>query len=174
MMLTSKDILVVLKLACNGDDQWTQVRLATDLGLSPSQVSYSLARLEAARLYSKVIRRVSRAALEEFLIHGVKYAFPAQRGSITRGLPTAYAAPPLSNQIRQSDEPPPVWPVAHGTIRGYAFEPIDEHAPDAALRDKQLYELLALVDALRDGRARESALAATELKARLGISYCPQ
>jgi hypothetical protein len=38
----------------------------------------------------------------------------------------------------------------------------------AALRDDKLYELLALVDAIRDGRAREREIAARELKKRLG------
>jgi hypothetical protein len=28
-------------------------------------------------------------AVEEFLIHGVKYAFPVQRGEATRGMPTS-------------------------------------------------------------------------------------
>ena len=169
-MLTSKDILVVMKLASGDDDSWTQAQLAHELKLAPSQVSYSLSRLEGARLYNKALRRVSRPAVEEFLVHGVKYAFPAQRGSGTRGLPTAYAAPPLCDLIRQPDEPPPVWPTVNGTIRGYAFEPLDDHVPDAALRDRKLYEMLALVDALRDGRARESTLAAAELKMRLGVS----
>jgi len=36
--------------------------------------------------------------------------------------------------------------------------------PDAALRDSALYEKLALVDALRDGRVRERKLAEQELK----------
>ncbi len=168
MVLTTKDMLVVIKLFCQGDEPWTQGQLAQEIGLAPSQVSYSLARLAAARLFNKTLRSVVRPALEEFLIHGVKYAFPAQRGGVTRGLPTAYAVPPLSDLIRQPDEPPPVWPTVHGTVRGYAFEPLDEHVPAAALRDGRLYELFALVDALRDGRARESTLAATELKARLG------
>jgi hypothetical protein len=36
--------------------------------------------------------------------------------------------------------------------------------PEAALRDPALYEKLALVDALRDGRVRERKLAEQELK----------
>jgi hypothetical protein len=42
--------------------------------------------------------------------------------------------------------------------------------PQAALEDKRLYELLALVDALRDGRARERELAVKELTKRLEVS----
>ena len=45
--------------------------------------------------------------------------------------------------------------------------PLYRTVPAAALRDPILYELLALVDALRDGRARERQLAAQELIARL-------
>ena len=40
--------------------------------------------------------------------------------------------------------------------------------PKAALKDNRLYELLVIVDAIRDGRAREREIAIKELKARLG------
>jgi hypothetical protein len=39
--------------------------------------------------------------------------------------------------------------------------------PKAAIRDPGLYELLALVDALRDGRARERKLAQQMISDRL-------
>ena len=52
-------------------------------------------------------------------------------------------------------------------MRGYAFSPLYPSVPAAALQDSRLYELLALVDAIRDGRARERNLAAKELEARL-------
>ena len=107
------------------------------------------------------------AALLEFLVHGVKYAFPPKRGALTRGMPTGYAAPPLNKVIVGSSEPPPVWPFAEGTVRGEEFEPLYPSVPQAAARDSRLYELLALVDAVRDGRARERNLAAKELEARL-------
>ncbi len=32
------------------------------------------------------------AALDEFLTQGVRYAFPAEEGAMTRGMPTASAA----------------------------------------------------------------------------------
>ncbi len=107
-------------------------------------------------------------ALEEFLVHGVKYSFPAERGSLTRGVPTAYAAPPLNAIISASEsEHPPVWPDPQGSARGYKMEPLYESVPKAAKQDKDLYELLALVDAIRDGRARERTLAADYLHKRL-------
>jgi len=39
--------------------------------------------------------------------------------------------------------------------------------PQAALKDDELYQLLALVDALRDGSAKERELAKRELSTRL-------
>jgi hypothetical protein len=86
---------------------------------------------------------------------------------MTRGIPTAYAASPLKEKIAPDSEPIPVWPYAEGTVRGYSFSPLHKNAPLAALEDPKLYELLALVDGLRDGRARERELAIRELKVRL-------
>ena len=43
--------------------------------------------------------------------------------------------------------------------------PLHPCVPGAALRDALLYELLALFDALRVGRARERGMAATRLQA---------
>jgi len=114
--------------------------------------------------------RLNRSALLEFLLHGVRYAFPAEKGSPTRGVPTSYAAAPLRKSIADAGELPPVWPYADGPVRGYSFTPLHKNVPQAALEDKRLYELLALVDALRDGRARERELAVKELTKRLEVS----
>jgi hypothetical protein len=86
---------------------------------------------------------------------------------VTRGVPTSYAAPPLARQIAGGADLPPVWPYAEGKQRGVGLEPLYKTVPAAALRDPVLYELLALIDALRDGRARERRLAEQELSARL-------
>ena len=109
-----------------------------------------------------------KKSLEEFLIHGVKYAFPPDHGGLTRGVATGYAAPPLKGMISQPNETPPVWPDPEGDTRGYEFSPLYKTVPKAALKDKMLYELLTIVDAIRDGRAREREIAIEELKARLG------
>ena len=99
-------------------------------------------------------------------MHGVKYAFPPERGGITRGLPTAGAAEPRNRKVMQED-PMPVWPFEDGPARGYSFSPLHKNVPRAASRDPGLYELLALVDAIRGGRARERELAQRELSTRL-------
>jgi hypothetical protein len=92
---------------------------------------------------------------------------PGSTGAPTRGVPTSYAALPLSKTIAEAGELPPVWPFADGKVRGYSFAPLHKNVPQAALADERLYELLALVDALRNGRARERNLASQELTRRL-------
>jgi hypothetical protein len=165
--LLPQDVLVLAKLVSYGGRRPPMAQMATELGLSPSQVHASLKRLERSRLVAPQTNQPHLRAVEEFLLHGVKYAFPAFRGEATRGTPTAYAAPPLSEQIAAGGDPPPVWPDAEGKVRGLTLEPLHRAAPAAARKDPVLYELLALVDALRDGRVRERQIAERELTARL-------
>jgi hypothetical protein len=105
--------------------------------------------------------------MEEFLVHGLKYVFVPEKGEMTRGMLTSYAAVPLRDNFVESSEPPPVWPDPEGDVRGMAFSPIYKLAPAAAKLDSELYELLVLIDAIRDGRAREVDFAVKELKKRL-------
>jgi hypothetical protein len=164
-MLKPQDILVLLKLAA-GAPSWTFDSLARDLGLSASAVHRSLDRAEAAGLYDSKRREVRIASLTEFLTHGVQYVFPATWGGEARGLPTAWGAPPLSGQLLSAGNPP-VWPEARGKARGVALKPLHPAVPEAAQRDSRVWELLALVDAIRIGGARERSLAARELRKRL-------
>ena len=147
-------------------------QMSVDLSISSSEVHAALKRLAFARLVSSDAEgnRPLLEAVEEFLVHGVKYAFPAKRGELTRGVPTSYAAPPLNRAIESGSEPPPVWPFPEGQHRGVSLEPLYKSAPAAALRDPLLYEFLALIDALREGRARERKLAEKELVARIRSS----
>lgn len=146
--------------------------VAADLNMSPSEVHAAIKRLRQARLLHgpEMEDKPNFSALEEFLLHGVKYAFPAEHGEVTRGVPTSFAAPPLKNEIALGAELPPVWPWREGETRGIALEPLYKTAPAAALRDHALYQLLALVDAIRDGRARERKIAEKELITRLRTS----
>ena len=172
MILKPQDVVVLLKLVALGPEPWTFQRLAVELSISQSEVHAGVRRAVAARLMSDATTasgRPVRDALLEFLVHGVKYAFPPERGALTRGVPTGYAAPPLNKLIVGSSDPPPVWPYAEGSVRGLAFAPLYPSVPAAALKDARLYELLALVDAIRDGRARERTLAAKELESRLAM-----
>lgn len=51
------------------------------------------------------------------------------------------------------------------------LEPLYKSVPQAALRDPILYQFLALVDAIRDGRARERKIAERELVYRLRATH---
>lgn len=165
--LLSQDVVVLAKLVSYGGSRPSIAQMSGDLALSPSQVHASLKRLERSRLVDGQTGRPLLKAVEEFLIHGVKYAFPVQRGETTRGMATAYAAPPLNDQIVDSGDLPPVWPDPDGEVRGVTLEPLHKAAPKASRRDPVLHELLALIDALRDGRVRERQSAEKELGARL-------
>jgi hypothetical protein len=86
---------------------------------------------------------------------------------MARGMPTAHSAPPLSGHLTD-DGPALVWPFPEGQARGMAVDPLCKHVLAAAERDRAFYEMLALVDALRIGRARERALAEEHLREHLG------
>jgi hypothetical protein len=165
VLLKPQDILVTLKLVLMPDPAYTV--LAASLGMSASEVHASVRRASLCGLVSSSGRRPIHRALEEFLVHGAKYVLPAERGGMTRGMLTGYAAPPLRGMIIADGTPPPVWPDAEGDATGTAFEPIYRSVPFAARQDPALYELLVLVDALRGGRAREVKLAHQELSKRL-------
>ncbi len=155
--LKPQDLFVLLALIARGAKPAGYAELAAQTGLAVSALHASLKRAELSRLLMFEARRptVFRAQLQEFVLHGAKYAFPAVSGGLSRGVPTGYAAPPLNALIAASSDPVPVWPSAHGTVRGLALAPLYPTAPNAALRDPLLYELLALFDAVRSGRARE-------------------
>jgi hypothetical protein len=157
MNLKPQDVVVILKLCVYGPERPSFAQIGMDISMSASEVHAAVKRAQAAGLLHRadIGGRPNVSALEEFLVHGVKYAFPAEHGKMTRGLPTSYAAAPLSQLFVFDDEPIPVWPYREGTRRGIALTPLYKTVPEAARRDPQLYKLLALVDAIRDGRTRE-------------------
>lgn len=169
MVLRPQDVFILLKLITLEGKGWSYASLAQDLFMSPSEVHAGMKRAIAARLIDSKSNFPIKRALEGFLIHGVKYAFPPDRGGLTRGIPTSYAGPPMVDLIAQPDEPPPVWPDPESAVRGYEFSPLYSSVPKAVNRDRILYELLVLVDSIRDGRAREREIAIKELRARLKV-----
>jgi hypothetical protein len=169
MALKPQDLYVVLKLVAAGLKRPPYSHLAAELLMSPSEVHACVKRAQASGLlHGKALGdRPNVAALEEFLVHGLKYAFPVERGEMTRGVATSYGAPPLDHLLVPTQEPVPVWPYAEGKQRGLSLAPLYPTAPEAALRDEAFYQLLTLSDALRDGRVRERKIAQAELHRRL-------
>jgi hypothetical protein len=169
MILKPQDLLVVLKLVAISGDGWTYPKLAIELGMSPAEVHAGIRRAMQAQLAFQHDARIlpNINAIGEFLLHGIRYVFMPDRGEITRGVPTISAAPPLMDKLVSSGDPPPVWPDPEGEIRGQSFSPLYTSVPAAARKDKRLYELLVLVDAIRGGNARERSMAGIELQKRL-------
>lgn len=164
-----QDVCVVLKRIAGGPRRASYAQLGSELVMSPSEVHASEKRAEASGLLHGrgLGNRPNFSALEEFLVHGLRYVFPAERGPLTRGVPTSYGAAPLRELIAAGEEPIPVWPHAEGKQRGVSLAPLYKTAPAAGLRDPRFYELLTLADALRDGRIRERKIAEAELRRRL-------
>jgi DNA-binding Lrp family transcriptional regulator len=162
MLTKPQDIVVALKITL-GDGFGSYSELGHALGMSASEVHAGVRRLVEARLLDPETKRVRGEALRNFLVHGVPYAFPASPKEVTRGMPTAWAAPAMAGKFSTSDQLPPVWPDPNGKVQGVAVQPLYPSVPGAAGRDPALYDLLALVDALRIGRARERGIAEKEI-----------
>ena len=169
MGVAPQDVLVMLKLVAIGRRDWSYNNLAMELDISPSQAHSAVRRALSARLALRHNDRIAPQSnnLEEFLVHGLKYLCIPRRGELTRGIPTAHGAPPLFDMLTEPQDIVPVWPHPEGKVRGESFSPIFRSAPEASMRDSELYQLLALVDAIRGGRARERTLASRELSKRL-------
>jgi len=166
MVTKPQDIVVALKL-CLNEARRSYADLGQELGMSASEVHAAVRRLGEAKLVDPETKEIRREALRNFLVHGVPHAFPASPKEVTRGMPTAWAAPVLSDKISASGQIPPVWPDPEGQVQGTAVQPLYGSVPGAARNDPALYDLLALVDALRIGRARERSLAEQEITVRL-------
>ncbi|WNJ20937.1 hypothetical protein [Pontibacter sp. G13] len=160
-----QDILVLLKINLMEDQKWTQIDLAQALFMSQSEISASLKRSTYSKLLYEKGRKVQRPLLMKFIQYGLPFSFPQQPGPVLRGIPTAHSAPPLKEEILSDTVY--VWPSSKGKVRGQSIQPLYPSVGEAILVDQQLYELLALIDAVRIGRARERNLALDILNQRL-------
>lgn len=167
IQLRPQDILLLFKLLSRSMKEARIVDIANDLGLSASEVSQGLERLLTARLVKENKREVISANALDFIIYGARYAFPISVGPVLRGIATAHSAKPLVDKIVSSAEDKYIWGSSEGEERGQSLIPLYPSVPMAAKRDSKLYELLALFDSLRIGRAREQKIAAEELKSRI-------
>jgi hypothetical protein len=180
--MKSQDIVILLKLVSLEDqigqgrlnemvgaDPFALRTLESALGISKTEISASLRRNIAAALAIKSSDRpkVNRRNLTDFVRHGLKYVFPASPGAPQRGVATGFAAPMLEGQLVSSGADIYVWPYAEGDRRGLSVTPLFKSVPEAALKDKRLYELLALIDAIRLGNPREANLAQDRFEKRM-------
>ena len=165
--LKALDILVVLAVHDLDANPWTYSTLAKRLYISDSQAHGAVQRAVGARLLDGTSRHVRNSGVLEFLEHGIRYAFPVEPGPFTRGVPTAASAPPLDTLLRRDSTGELVWPDVDGTMMGQSVSPLHSGVPAVAITYPSLHQLLALVDSLRLGGARERDLAVRELRNRL-------
>lgn len=183
--MKSQDIVILLKLASlqeqelhgeiaeslSREDRYSARGLETSLGISKSEVNAAINRSIASGLALKGRNfgrpTLNRRNLCNFIIHGLKFVFPAKPGAITRGISTSFAAPMLEKILMSAGEYIYVWPYANGKEMGQSVKPLFKSVPEAALQDVHLYEYLALVDAIRLGNQREVGLAGEWLSKKL-------
>lgn len=167
-VLKPQDLAVALKLVVLRGRWLSYAALGEAMHLSRYEAHAAVQRLLAARLLDVVegSPRPVMDVLRSFVVYGAPHAYPPVRGELTIGFPTAQAVPPLKGKVAV-DELPPVWPHPEGIARGQGLLPLYEKLPLAARDDPALYELLALLDALRIGQGRERELARQLLEQRL-------
>ena len=166
--LLPQDVVVLAKLVSYGGGRPPIAQVAGDLALSPSQVHASLKRLERSRL-------IDHSDGQTPLEGGRRVSDPRREirvsGSARRGHPWhADGARGFSAERPDRGERRPAAGVA-GCGRARYAAPRSSHCTRPRRkppgRTLSLHELLALIDALRDGRVRERQLAEKELSARL-------
>ncbi|EGV28837.1 hypothetical protein ThidrDRAFT_3488 [Thiorhodococcus drewsii AZ1] len=143
--------------------------LESSLHLSKSEISQSLRRSMAVglamRSRSDGLPQANVGALLQFIIYGLKYVFPATPARVVRGIPTGFSAPVLRGAVAGAEQW--VWSDPLGTASGQTIAPLYRSVPKAVRQDAQLYTMLALIDAIRLGRAREQSEATRILETLL-------
>lgn len=162
--MRAQDVLVACKLAVGVPSGLTLQQMSSALLMSVSDVHGALSRNRDAGLVRPIeagarrrgVAPVDHRALQEFLVHGVGYVFPAKRSALAVGIPTALTEDSLS-----VGDLPIVWSSPEGTIRGESIEPLHKSVPLVASRDAAMHALLSAIDVLRLGdRAKRDAAVA--------------
>lgn len=161
------DILIAFLLTSEPEHRWEFAEIGAALHVGSATAHRAVGRLERSGLVDASSRQVRRLALEEFVCHGLRYVFPAELGAPSLGVPTAHSAPVMASRVASRSSEVIVWPSELGQARGASLTPLHPSAAAVALERPLLYELLALADVLRLGRAREVQIARESLSRRL-------
>lgn len=154
--------------------------LAEAVGIGAGEWSRAMARLRACHLaLPEGERLIVLSSLEEFVLHGLRYVFPAEIGTAGVGLQTAWAGPnwrplPAAKQVYGDDRERPVmaW-SGEGVSRGLLVAPLYPTAPRMAAQCPVMYAAIARIDSLRIGAARERKVASEELAAFFAALRAP-
>ncbi len=155
--MRAHDILILLQIICLDKTSWHNKDLAYSLKISASEISESLNRSWIAKLLDSRKKHVNKMALMDFLAYGLPYTFPQVPKTLARGIATSHSASPLNQFFNAKLDF--IWPYAKGNLQGLTIKPLHKNVPLIVHTNPKLHEMLALVDALRVGRAREKKMA---------------
>ena len=168
-MLKPQDILVACKIFVLGNAEWPMRRLAGSLSISVGETHAAIERGKSSGLLGTPRCRlnVGKRKLFDLLTVSVPQVYYAIRGSVETGVPTAMHAEPLKGVFSGDSRPIPlVWPSPAGVVRGESLVPLYPTVPRAVEHDPDLHRVLALVDVVRVGDAKDRRLA-TDLLERM-------
>jgi hypothetical protein len=152
-----QDIVVLLKIFSFGGEEWRNKDLSSSLFISQSEVSESLNRSLYAGLIGLDKKSIRKSALFGLLVHGLRYMFPVQVGTLGKGIPTSASAPILMDDF--PNETKLVWPDPTMEIEGLLIEPLYPNIIEAVKLDPILYDLMALTETFRVGNDNQVARA---------------
>lgn len=139
-----QDILVAFKILILQTSNWTQAFLATELGISQSEISRSLQRLSLSALFQRQTRTIDAQKLLDFLQFGAPCVFHIKpmgaMGSSTR----------FSIEV-QNDEHLDItlhwgWSTPEGLSSVHSYEPLWKSLPVACERDESLSDGVRLFE----------------------------
>ena len=168
-MLKPQDILVACKLFTLGEAEWPMRRLAGSLAISVGETHAAIERGKVSGILGTPRGRlnVGRRKLFDLISVAVPQVYYAVRGSVEMGIPTAMHAEPLKGVFsRDGRLVPLVWASNLGTVKGESLLPLYPTVPRVVEHDLDLHRLLALIDVVRVGDAKDRRLA-TDLLERL-------
>lgn len=158
-MLKPQDIVIAVKLCALKEREWKYSTVAHDIHMSQSEVHSGVKRLKKCGLLTEFSMSVGgnsetqtlpdKENILEFLEHGIRYVFPAEKREPVNGLPTSYGLGHLFKGY-EGEAFIPVWEYPAADYFGFGIKPLYKTLPLACIDDFELYELMALVDAVRD------------------------
>lgn len=158
-MLRPQDVLVACKLFSLGESEWNYLRLAGSLSISASETHAATERCRAAGVLGTPRGKltVARRKFFELVTVAVPQVYYAVRGPVESGIPTSIYAEPLRGVFpKDPNRPVPlIWPSESGGTKGESLLPIYPTMPKAIQHDVVLHKLLALIDVVRVGEAKD-------------------
>ena len=155
--MKGQDIVILVWIAseeASGNKDWVIRDLAYDLNISTSTVHSSLSSMEAAGLYDKRSKQISKQSLLDFLKYGFSIVFPIVYGAETRGIIVPHSV--LGKEMNSSSNIY-IWKNSQGKDLAQQIIPLYEGAPIATLKNEKASIIIGLLECLRMKRHKRMA-----------------